>query len=134
MSWGLKCVLPIMSAMLCVMTLKHNVRCIQDTLCTPGHHFHPVFLEYTHDEYCDMLSTGTACNTNLVLMHKNTCYVIPVNAVHTLACSDEWISVFMTGSVTPIALVNTGYLQTIHTPVNEHDTCICEPKAMAKLM
>jgi len=90
-----------MSAMLCVMTLKHTVRGIQDTLFAPGYHFHPVFLEYTHDEYCNMLLTGTACSTNLVLMHWNTCYVIPVNAVKTLACSDERISVFTTGSVTP---------------------------------
>jgi len=121
MSWGLKYVSPTMSAMLCVMTLKRTVRCIQDTLCTAGHHFHPILLEYTHDEYCNMLLTGTACNTDLVLMHRNTCYVIPVNAVQTLACSDELISVFTTGSVTPVVLVNTGYLQTIWTPVNEHD-------------
>jgi len=125
---------PTVSAMLCVMTLKHTVTCIQDTLCTARYHFHPMFLEYTHDEYCDMLLTGTSCNTDLVLMQRNTCYVIAVNAVQTLACSDEWISVFMTGSVTPIALVNTGYLQTIQTPVKEHFTFTCEPKAMAKLM
>jgi hypothetical protein len=93
-----------------------------------------MLLEYTHDEYFDMLLTGTACNTNLVLMHRNTCYVIPVNVVQTLACSDKWISVFTKGSAIPIALVNTGYLQTTQTPVNEHDTCICESKAMAKLM
>jgi hypothetical protein len=93
-----------------------------------------MFLEYTHDEHCNMLLTGTACNTDLVLMHRNTSYVTPVNAVQTFVCSDEWISVFMTGSVTPIALVNTGYLQTIQTSFNEHNTFICEPKAMAKLM
>jgi hypothetical protein len=117
MSWSLKYVSPTMSAMSCVMTLKRTVRCIQDTLCTAGHHFHPMFLEYTHDEYCDMLLTGTSCNTDA----QNTCYVIPVNTVQTLTCSGEWISVFTMGSVTPIALVNTGYLQTIQTPVNEHD-------------
>jgi hypothetical protein len=92
-----------------------------------------MFLEYTHDEYCDMLLTGTACNTDLVQIHKITCYVIPVNTFQTPACSDEWISVFTTGSIKPIALVNTGYLQTIQTPVNKHNTFIFEPKAIMKL-
>jgi hypothetical protein len=81
-----------------------------------------------------MFLTGNACDTDLVLTHRNTCYVIPANAVQTLMCSDEWISVFMTGSVTPIALVNTGYLMTIQTPVNEHDTFISGPTATVNLM
>jgi hypothetical protein len=47
-------------------------------------------MEYTHDEYCDMLLT---LGVELVLLHGNTRCVILVDAIQTLMCFDDWSSV-----------------------------------------
>jgi hypothetical protein len=52
-----------------------------------------MIMEYTHDEYCDMLLTLGAVIVEPVLLHGNTRYVILVDVIQTLTCFDNWSSV-----------------------------------------
>jgi hypothetical protein len=46
-------------------------------------------MEYTHDEHCDMLLTLGACNSQLVLLHRNARYAILVDVILSLMYFDD---------------------------------------------
>jgi hypothetical protein len=54
-----------------------------------------MIMEYTCDEYCDMLLTHGACTVivELVLLHGNTGYAILIYVIHMLMPFDDWSSV-----------------------------------------
>jgi hypothetical protein len=51
-----------LSAVLFVATIQCVVGCNQGILCLAGLSFDRVIVEYTHDEYCDILFTVDTCN------------------------------------------------------------------------
>jgi hypothetical protein len=52
-----------------------------------------MIMEYTDDKYRHMLLTVGACNSQLVLLHGNTRYVVLVGVTQTLLCFGDWSSV-----------------------------------------
>jgi hypothetical protein len=50
-------------------------------------------MEHIYNEHCDVLSVLGAYNSQLVLLHGNTRYVILVDVVQTLMCFDNWSGV-----------------------------------------
>jgi hypothetical protein len=52
-----------------------------------------MIMEYTHDEYCDMLLTLGAWNSRAGTAAWDTRYVILVDVIQTLMCFDDWSSV-----------------------------------------
>jgi hypothetical protein len=43
--------------------IKHIVRCTQDTQCTARLSCDRMIMEYSHNEYCNMVTTLGACNS-----------------------------------------------------------------------
>jgi hypothetical protein len=99
---------------------KRVVKCTQDTQVTAGLSCDRVIMEYTHDEYCDMLLTLGACNSRAGTAAREYAIRYPgrrhpdANVFRRL---EQRLS--ETGIVTPTALVNAGRSRNVRTPANE---------------
>jgi hypothetical protein len=76
-------------------------------------------MEYTHNIYCDMFMTLSACNSHAGTAARNKCYIMLADVIQMLMCFNNWSSVSMRGSVKPTAPVNAGHPQRVQTPANE---------------
>jgi hypothetical protein len=72
-------------------------------------------IEYTNDEYCDMLLSIGTCNGRADIAAWDL-----VDVIQMLVCLDDWSRVDETGSVTPTALLNG----TVRTPANKDTTIV----------
>jgi hypothetical protein len=94
--------------------------CTQDTQCTAGLSWDRMIMEYTHDEYCDMLFTLGACNSRAgAAAHE---YALCYPGRHHPGTNVFWrleLCLHETGSVTPMALVNAGCPWTVWTTANK---------------
>jgi hypothetical protein len=77
-------------------------------------------MEYTRDEYCDMLLTLSACNSRAGTAAREYALRYP-GRHHPDANVFRRLEQRLreTGSVTPVALVNAGRPRTVRTPANE---------------
>jgi hypothetical protein len=94
--------------------------CTQDTQCTAGLSCDRMIMEYTHDEYCEMLLTLGACNSRAGTAARE--YALRYSGRrHPNANVFRQLEQRLceTGSVTPTVLVNAGRPRTLRTPANE---------------
>jgi hypothetical protein len=94
--------------------------CTQDTQCTAGLSCDRMIMEYTHDEYCDMLLTLGARNSRAGTAAREYKLCYPGRR-HSNANMFRRLEQRLreTGSVTPTALANAGRPRTVRTPANE---------------
>jgi hypothetical protein len=75
-----------------------------------------MIMEITHDEHCDMLLTLCACNRFPALLSETTRYVLFVDVIQRLMCSDYRSSVKRNSYVTSECRLP----RTVRTQVNEN--------------
>jgi hypothetical protein len=100
--------------------IKRGVRCTQDTQCTSGLSCDRMIIEYTHDEYCDMLLTLGACNSRAGSAAPEFALHYPCRR-HPDANAFRRLEQRLreTGSVTHTALANAGRPRSVRIPPNE---------------
>jgi hypothetical protein len=100
--------------------MKRVVRCTQDTQCIAGLSCDRMIMEYTHDEYCDMLLTLGACNSRAGTAVREYALRYPGRR-HPDANVFRRLEQRLreTGSVKPTALVKAGRPRSVRTPAYE---------------
>jgi hypothetical protein len=86
--------------------VKPVVRCTEGTQCTAGLSCDQTIIQYTHDEYCNMLLTLGSCNSRAVNDRREFAQCYPVRRLRE------------TRSMTCKALVNAARPRTVRTPVD----------------
>lgn len=96
-----------------MMIINHVVLCTEDTRCTAKCSCDWVVMEYTHDKFCDMLLTLSACNRQTGTDTQEYTH-LDTNVLW-------WLQQHLcqTWSITPVAYVNAGHPWTVWTPANE---------------